>query len=172
MKNWNPINWNIKKIFKEIVIGALILFVLSNVLSYLRKPDLKNTVFPETKSKLISGIFFESKSVEGKPVLIHFWSTNCPICELEIPNIQSVSKKYEVLSIAINSGSDEMLQAYMKKHGLDFRVINDTHGIWAKQFKIEVFPTTFIYSSKGELQFTEVGYTTTAGLLARLGLLD
>jgi thioredoxin-related protein len=51
---------------------------------------------------------------------------------------------------------------------LDFNVLNDRGGVWSKKFKIEVFPTTFIYDAKGTLRFTEVGYMTTAGLLARL----
>lgn len=97
-----------------------------------------------------------------------FYKTSCPACKLEAPNIETVSKEYEVLSIAVNSGSDEKVKAYMQEHGLSFNVLNDADGVWAKQFKIEVYPTTFIYDAKGKLRFTEVGYTTTAGLLARL----
>ena len=46
-------------------------------------------------------------------------------------------------------------------------IINDTDGVWAKQFRVEAYPTTFIYNPEGELKFTDVGYTSTAGLLAR-----
>ena len=56
----------------------------------------------------------------------------------------------------------------MQEKGLSFKVLNDKDGEWGRVFKIEVFPTTFIYDAKGELRFTEVGYTSTAGLLARL----
>ena len=56
----------------------------------------------------------------------------------------------------------------MQEHALNFKVLNDADGAWAKKFKIEVYPTTFIYDAKGKLRFTEVGYTTTVGLLARL----
>jgi peroxiredoxin len=75
------------------------------------------------------------------------------------------------LTIAVNSGDNTKVKAYLKERGLNFKVLNDIDGAWAKQFKVEVFPTTFIYDSRGELKFTEVGYTTTAGLLARLALL-
>jgi thioredoxin-related protein len=60
----------------------------------------------------------------------------------------------------------------MKERGLTFKVLNDVNGEWANKFKVEMFPTTFIYNANGELKFTEVGYTTTAGLLARLKLID
>jgi thioredoxin-related protein len=60
----------------------------------------------------------------------------------------------------------------MKKHQLHFKVLNDYDGSWAKRFNVTVFPTTFIYDSSGELRFSEVGYTTTAGLLARMKLVE
>ena len=56
----------------------------------------------------------------------------------------------------------------MQENELYFNVLNDKEGTWAAAFKIKAYPTTFIYDTKGELRFTEVGYTTTAGLLARL----
>ena len=73
-----------------------------------------------------------------------------------------------MLTIAVQSGSDDKIKAYMKENHLDFQVINDANGKWAKQFNIEAYPTTFIYNAKGKLQFSEVGYTSTAGLLARV----
>jgi thiol-disulfide isomerase/thioredoxin len=164
--------WNIKKILKEILIALLILFVISNILSYIRKPELQSTTFPQTKSQLIDGRYFETDKIKGKPLLVHFWTLWCPTCKLEAANIQTLSKKYEVLTIAVNSGSDETLNKYMTENNFDFKIINDIHGHWAKTFKIEAFPTTFFYDKKGELSFTEVGYTTTAGLLTRMSMMD
>jgi thiol-disulfide isomerase/thioredoxin len=105
-----------------------------------------------------------------KPLLVHFWATWCPTCKLEASNIQSISEKYEVVTFAVNSGLDEQLKSYMDEEGYDFRVVNDQDGSWAKTFNIEAFPTTFIYDGKGELKFTEVGYSSTVGLLGRMKL--
>lgn len=162
--------WNIKAIFKEIIIGVLILFILTNIISYLRKPELDSNRLPHIDVQLIDGSQYEVKI--GKPLVLHFWATWCRTCKLEAANIQSVSKEYEVLSIAVNSGDTVTLQAYMEEKGLTFNVVNDKEGSWAKQFKVEAFPTTFLYNSNGELEFTEVGYTTTAGLLGRMLLLS
>jgi len=168
----NPKNWNIKKILKEIAIVLLMLFVVSNVMSYLRKPMLKSNALLQIQVKLLDGSVFSTKAIEGKPIIIHLWATWCPTCKIEAANIQSVSEKYTVLTIAVQSGDDRKVEAYMKENGLDFKVLNDIDGAWAKKFKVEVFPTTFIYDGKGELKFTEVGYTTTAGLLTRLKMIE
>jgi thiol-disulfide isomerase/thioredoxin len=156
----------IKSTLKEITIALVLLFILSNIISYIRAPELGSSQLPQIEVGLIDGSTFQVE--KGKPIVIHFWATSCPACKLEAPNIETVSKEYDVLSIAVNSGSDEKVKAYMQENGLHFKVLNDADGTWAREFKIEVYPTTFIYDAKGELRFTEVGYTTTAGLVARL----
>ncbi len=168
----NPKNWNIKKILKESVIAILMIFVVSNVMSYLRKPALESNALPQIEVKLLDATLFTDKAVKGKPVIIHFWATWCPTCKLEAANIQSVSERYTVLTIAVQSGDDSELEAYMNENNFDFKVLNDSEGVWAKKFKVEAFPTTFIYDGKGELRFTEVGYTTTAGLLGRIKIIE
>ena len=161
---------NYKSIFKEVIIALVLLFVMSNIISYIRQPDLGTTQLPNIEAELIDGSFY--KVQKGKPVILHFWATSCPVCKMEAPNIETVSKKYEVLSIAVNSGSDKNISIYMQEQGLNFNVLNDKEGKWADMFKIEVYPTTFIYDENGDLSFTEVGYTTTAGLLARMEWID
>ena len=159
-----------KKIAKEITIGVLILFVASNVISYLRKPDLSSDMLPVIEVKLLDGSSYTVP--KEKPLIIHFWGTWCPVCKVEASNIQTLSEKYDVLTIAVNSGDNKKIKAYMTEHELNFKVLNDREGKWAQQFDVEVFPTTFIYDTKGNLRFSEVGYTTTAGLLARMAIVE
>jgi len=160
--------WNLKKILKEVVMMGSILFILTNIISYIRKPTLDNNQIPTQTFTLIDGTTYSLKI--GKPLLIHFWATWCPTCKLEAANIQSIEKEYEVLTIAVNSGKNSKIKAYMKEKDLHFPVVNDSNGKWAQQFHVEAYPTTFIYDAKGALKFTEVGYTTTVGLMARLKL--
>ncbi len=160
--------FNLKKIVKEILIGAILLFIFTNIISYVRKPELSSTQLPQLQVQLLDGSSY--KPEEGKALVLHFWATWCPTCKLEASNIEAISKDYEVLTIAVNSGDNAKIKAYMADKGLTFRVVNDKEGVLAKQFHVEGYPTTFIYDAKGELKFSEVGYTSTVGLLARLKL--
>ncbi len=72
------------------------------------------------------------------------------------------------MTIAVQSGSDSEIKAFLEEKEAGFDVINDEEGELYKRFSVEVFPTTFIYDGKGKLIFSEVGYSTTAGLLARM----
>ena len=162
--------WNFKSIVKEVAIAGIVIFILSNIMSYMRSPELSSTQLPQLEVKLLDGKQYVHDS--GRALVLHFWATWCPTCKLEAANIESVSKDYEVLTIAVNSGADVELNSYMKENDFTFKVLNDNDGTWAKKFKVEAYPTTFIYDAKGELRFTEVGYTTTVGLLARLKLTE
>lgn len=157
--------WNLRSILKEGLIAIILMLILSNIMSYLRKPDLDSSQLPKIEVQLLDGSLFTVQ--KDQPILIHFWALWCPTCKFEASNIEAVSKKYKVLTIAVNSGSDKKVQAYMQEHNLSFKVFNDTDGTLAKRFKVEAYPTTFIYDAKGKLSFSEVGYTSTAGLFAR-----
>jgi thiol-disulfide isomerase/thioredoxin len=159
-------NW--KKILKELAAGIVIVFIFLNIISWVKKPELDSTRLPSGTVMLLDGGSYTFK--KGKPVVLHFWATWCRVCQMEVSNIETLSKEYDVLTVAVNSGDDKEVSDYMKTHGLHFKVLNDVDGNWTKRFRVEAFPTTFIYDSKGELRFTEVGYTTTAGLIARVRL--
>ena len=161
---------HLKKIMKELAAGIVIVFIFSNIINYIRQPEPASLSLPETTVTLIDKSSYRLHT--GKPVVIHFWAVWCRICKVEASNIERLSQTHEVLTIAVNSGEDTDIKAYMKEHDLHFKVLNDKEGKWASQFHVEMFPTTFIYDAKGKLRFTEAGYTTTAGLLARMKVVE
>ncbi|WP_345976538.1 protein disulfide oxidoreductase [Sulfurimonas sp. HSL3-7] len=172
MQKHSQKRWTLKRILKEIAIMLLMILVISNVLSYIRKPDITENQLPAIKALLISGDQFDSAVFEGKPLLIHFWATWCPTCKVEADNIQRLSKQYNVVTFAVKSGDNEALRTYMEEREFDFGVINDNDGRWASRFNVQGYPTTFIYDASGEIRFSEVGYTSTAGLLLRMWWVD
>ena len=160
----------IKKYIKEIIIFVFILAVAMNVLSYYRGLDLNKDKLNIQTFNLIDDS--EYNILIDKPLIIHFWATWCPTCKLEASNIEKLSKDYEVITIAIQSGTNEEIQKYIKENDLSFRVVNDKEGFYSSKFNIKAFPTTLIYDKEQNLKFSEVGYTTTAGLYARMTLVE
>jgi thiol-disulfide isomerase/thioredoxin len=108
------------------------------------------------------------KFPSDKPVLIHFWATWCPTCKLEAANIEFISKHFEVVTIAVDSGTSAKLRAYIKEKNYTYRVVNDSLKHLSKEFNIAGFPTTFIYDKNKKLIFSEVGYTSIIGLYLRM----
>jgi len=146
-----------KHYLKEIIKSVLIVTVVLNAYSFYRAQDLNKERLP-----------LENILLNDKPLMIHFWATWCPVCKIEAPNIQKISKDYNVLTIASQSGTDEEIQQYLKDNNIDFKFINDTDNSYAKKFNITVFPTTLIYDKDKNLVFSEVGYSSTFGLYLRM----
>jgi thiol-disulfide isomerase/thioredoxin len=165
-KNGHTLKTKIKHYIKEILSFILIMTLFANALSYYKSLDLNNKELSIKSVSLIEGKTYTID--ESKPMLIHFWATWCPTCKLEAQNIEYVSKYYNVLSIAVNSGSDEDILNYLKEHNLSYKVVNDSHSIYASEFQIAAYPTTFIYDKNQNLVFSEVGYTSTFGLFLRM----
>ena len=55
---------------------------------------------PIINDVLLSGDQLDLKQYAGKPVLVHFWATWCPVCKFENDNVDAVSKDYAVITIA------------------------------------------------------------------------
>ena len=153
----------IKKYFKEIISFAVILIVASNLLSLYNSRDLNSSVLSIATVELLDKKTFEID--KSKPILIHFWTTWCPICKIEASNIQKISENFQVLSVAVDSKN---IQAYLYENSLTFKTVDDKDGQIAKHFNISVFPTTIIYDKNQEMVFSEVGYTSTWGLWIRM----
>ena len=161
-------NLTLKKALKEILSTLLIVFIFANIISYFKQPSLDSSALPILNSTLIDKTLYSTQQSKGKALMIHIWATWCPICKTEIGNIDTVARYYDVVTIASKSGSDQEIQSFLKERDLEFKVINDFDSTMAGDFKVAAYPTTFIYDTKGELAFAEVGYTSTLGLLARL----
>lgn len=134
-----------------------------------QQQNLSVGIAPSFTSKTLSGDIINSNPLPNQGVLIHFWATWCAICKLENDNIQALSKDYKVLNIAWQSGTDAELKRYAKIHNLQLdNIINDNTGTIAKRFGVQATPTSFFVNTKGDIQFTEIGYVTTLGYRLRL----
>lgn len=162
--------FNIKKKFlhyiKEIALFLVVMSIFANILSLYKSQDLNKKKLPLNTTRLIDNSIYNPPN--DKPIAVHFWATWCPVCKLEADNIERLSKYYEVVSIAVNSGSDYDIHNYLKESNLNYRVINDKDGAIAQEFGVAVYPTTFIYDRNRSLTFSEVGYTSSFGLFSRM----
>jgi len=156
----------IKHYLKEIIIFIVFITIFANGLSLYKSSDLNKEPLNITNITLLDGTKYNLSNT--KPTLIHFWAIWCPTCKLEASNIQSISSNYEVITVAVKSGSNEDINNWLKENEYDFNVLNDESGFISSNFNIAVFPTTFIYDKNKNLVFSDVGYTSTWGLMLRM----
>ena len=156
----------IKHYAKEIFFFMLFIGIFMNVISLYKAQELNKQELTIRTHKLIDASTYVVPN--DKPLMLHFWATWCPICKAESDNIERLSHHYNVVTVAVNSGTDYEIKKYLNERGLTFKVINDKNSSLAKHFNVNVFPTTFIYDKNKKLVFSEVGYTSSFGLWIRM----
>jgi thiol-disulfide isomerase/thioredoxin len=148
----------------------LVLLALMFVVHLWQTRDLAQGAAPELTGKLLDGSRFDLAAMRGRPVLVHFWATWCPVCRLQEESIEAIAQDHPVVTVAIQSGGGGDVAAKMSEEGLSFPVLVDDMGILASRWGVSGVPTSFVVDGAGRIAFVEIGYTSGPGLRARLAL--
>ena len=101
---------------------------------------------------------------DKKAVLLSVWSTLCPICDRDMPNLEKVHKNFKgkgllVLGVNIDANS-ETIKAYNKKHKLTFNSVVDTEKKITKAYNANLTPTNYLINLKtGKIEVVYEGIT-------------
>lgn len=151
---------------------VLVIIAVIGAIQWYKKRELISGMVPPFVAMLTDDRVFDSSSMAGRPYVLHFWASWCPVCRFEQDTIQSLSQDYPVITVAMQSGDAQDVGTYLAEEGLDFITVLDETGALARRFGVRGVPTTMIINSQGEIAFSEVGYTTEWGLRLRLWLTD
>lgn len=121
----------------------------------------------------LSGVTLQGEAVSldalrGRPVLVHFWASWCPVCRMEETSIQALADRHAVLTVALDDVPEAELRDYLRSHALDFPVLHDPGSELGARWGVRGVPASFVIDPGGRIAFREVGYTTGIGLRLRL----
>jgi thiol-disulfide isomerase/thioredoxin len=108
------------------------------------------------------------KASGGRPVLVSFWASWCPICKAEEGNINAVARDWPTLTVAMQSGERMAVAMHLHERELRFAALVDADGGMAREWNVRGVPTHFIVDSHGVIRYQSAGYATEWGLRARL----
>lgn len=102
-----------------------------------------------------------------KKLLIHFWSTTCPSCLLELPQLLELTSRlhqdeFDVLYISLLDNK-ESVHKFLSRNKIDkekYHFALDEDGSVAPLFGTFKIPETYLYSSDGILLKKFVGAQT------------
>src|SRR5580698_6425984 len=82
-------------------------------------------------------------SYAGRPVLLVFWTTSCPICQRELPMLNRMEwqfrdKGISVLTICI--GGEDEAREYLSSHSIGLKSLYDAKGIAARAYGVYGVP--------------------------------
>lgn len=148
---------------------TVFLAVLLAVRAYMAPDIPKNT--PAITVPTLSGQPVTLGKPGSTPKVVVFWATWCGICHVEMPWLNSLAKNDpgQVVAIAMQSGDDKAIHAYLQKNDLKhLTVVNDPQGQIARKFGVGVTPTLLFFGKDGHIAMAETGITSSWGIQLRL----
>jgi peroxiredoxin len=149
-------------------VEIILLVTLFFALHAYQTRDLVRGPAPAFKARLIDGEWVNLEGYRGRPLLLHFWASWCPVCRLQQGSIDSIAQDQQVLTVTLDDMSGPALQRWMRQQGVSFPVIQDQAAEIAAQYGVHAVPSSIIIDAAGQIRFTEAGFTTETGLRLRL----
>ena len=111
------------------------------------------------------------RGFKGKVVLLNFWATWCPPCRKEMPDLESLYKRFGPQGFVILGVSDEdapVVQKFIAQQGITYPVLLDPGRKVNTLFQIEGIPKTFVYDREGKIVAQSIDMRTRGQFLEML----
>jgi thiol-disulfide isomerase/thioredoxin len=126
---------------------------------------------PEVALRTLDGAPASLASLRGKPAMVAFWAPWCGVCGAQSRNVgwamRLAGDRARVVSIATSFEDVAQVRAYMADHEVAYPVLLGGDDA-VRAFKVDAYPTLYFLDAEGRIVGSVAGYTTTAGMLARL----
>lgn len=135
-------------------------------------PLMKGDKAPDFAAKDLDGNVIVLSSLDGKPVVLRFWETNCRFCRADTPIFNSYFEKYRekglhVIYVSSFYENEAAVKDFINLLGVPFPVVMDKGAKLADLYSVRVYPQTFmigpdrtilanIFGGVGEAEFTEI----------------
>ena len=116
----------------------------------------------------LNGQNFDLESLKGKVVVMTFWSTRCPICVSEIPNLNRLADSYkgkDVIFLGLSTEDPNRIESFLKSKPFNFNILPSSFGVLLKyadkdsQGRINMpFPSYYVINQEGQIEMRASGY--------------
>lgn len=109
----------------------------------------------------LKGQAFNANSLKGKTVLLDFWAVWCAPCIAAFPTLKKLNQdlkkdNFEVVGVAVYSGTYKDVRQFVAKHNLDYKIVVGDDDM-VEKFGVIGYPTYFLIGPDGKIHKKYVG---------------
>jgi len=116
---------------------------------------------PDFSINDITGKAHKLSEYRGRNVVVVFWATWCPACNLEIPHLielRNMLGEDKLAILAISNEEPEYLKHFAESKGINYTVASLGDNPLPEPFaNVTSIPTTFFIDPEGKIKFAAVG---------------
>jgi peroxiredoxin len=116
---------------------------------------------PAFKVRNLQGKEVSLEDLTGRVVFLNFWSTDCPPCAAEMPDLERVAKtfegrKFEMMAVSLDINKEDVARFYRERN-LTMPAYLDPHKKAAGKYNVRLTPESFVIDSNGTVAKYYVG---------------
>lgn len=108
---------------------------------------------PDFELETLDGERIKLSDLQGKPVFLNFFTSWCPPCRAEAPDMQQFHEESDVQVFAVNMYEREQntddVPEFIDEFDITFPVVIDESLEVTYRYGVQVMPTTYILDSNG-----------------------
>jgi peroxiredoxin len=141
----------LSKTYKILFISLLTVTLITYF--FLSKPTAPTLTFKTITNKTIN-----LQQLQGQPVLVTFWASNCPSCLKEISHFKDLYQNYhhrglEIIAIAMHYDRPNYVVQASKIHQIPYDIVLDLRQKFALAFgDVSLTPTTILINPQGKIE--------------------
>ncbi|MEN6670000.1 protein disulfide oxidoreductase [Psychrobacter sp. B38] len=138
-------------IFKTVLLYGLMFIVIYTAINWWRQPVMPAS--PQLQLTDYQGQVVDLAALShDKPTLVYFWGTWCSVCRITSPTIEKLAaaNTYPVVTVAVQSGTDQELHRYLNQNEYGFTTINDQQGSIFDDWQGQVTPS-YVVLKEGKM---------------------
>jgi peroxiredoxin len=120
----------------------------------------------------LHGTKWTLKELSGKVVVVNFWATWCPPCRKEMPDLETLYKRFKNQGLVILAISDEYpakVKPFVEREKVTYPILLDPGRKVNELFEVEGIPKSFVYDRTGKLVAQSIDMRTQKQFLEMLG---
>jgi thiol-disulfide isomerase/thioredoxin len=119
------------------------------------KKQLVGKLAPGLEATDIQANPISLSALKGKTVLLDFWTTWCPPCRADAPELDKLYAKYggkdlAIVGISVNEDR-QIVEKFLKEHPHQFPIVLTSENEMPRPYQVGAFPTYIVIASDGTL---------------------
>jgi peroxiredoxin len=129
---------------------------------------------PTFTAQDIDGKQIDLNQLQGKVIVLTFWSTRCQICHSEIPKLNDIVDRYkgkDVVFLALTMENNVKIEPYLRKNPFHYDIVPNSFGVVLKYADMDKsgninmgFPAHYLINRKGQIAHRTDGWDKAANL--------
>lgn len=116
---------------------------------------------PDFHLQTLDGKEVRLSDYRGKRVMVNFWTTWCPPCRAEMPDMEKFYQEKDIEILAVNLTESESsvknVTNFVQEFNLTFPIILDKENVVGTQYRIRPIPTSYMIDANGIIHFKTFG---------------